>query len=79
MKLYAFQPNGHGQFSFFVAAESEEAARAAVDTHIQNRQLGIGDKDEWDYLSAYDVKGWGTDYYRVTAVDPLTVISNAND
>lgn len=35
MQLYLWSPNGHGPLSFIVVAESEEAARAAVETHIE--------------------------------------------
>lgn len=35
MQLYLWSPNGHGPLSFMVVAESEEAARAAVDAHIE--------------------------------------------
>jgi len=34
MKLYAFQPTGHGPQSYFVMAESEELARAAIEKYI---------------------------------------------
>jgi hypothetical protein len=68
MKLYAWQPNGHGQLSFFVCAESEEAARAAVESQIA--KLEFGD---------YAVRGWGTDYYELTAAEPGEVIEHAND
>lgn len=45
MKLYAFQPNGHGQLSFFTMAESEEKAVKNVEALIAKRE--------------YDHEGWG--------------------
>lgn len=35
MKLFAFQPNGYGQYSFFVMAKSEEEANLAVRRYIE--------------------------------------------
>ena len=57
MKLYAWRPDGHGQLSFFVMAESEQAARAAVEAAVE-RIRGDGRR--------YDVDGWGTDYYELS-------------
>lgn len=75
MKLYAFQPNGHGQYSFFVAAASEEEARNAVADHIA---LHKG-KVDGHHIGGYEVEGWGTDYYVLTVLNPNEVISNCND
>lgn len=70
VKLYAWQPQGHGQYSFFVCAENEEAARAAVDEHILR---------EHKSFAVYAALGWGTDYYSLTVLEPGRVIENANE
>jgi len=75
MKLFAWQPKGFGEYSFFVSAENEEKARAAVDKYIADHL----DKDDEEYLSEYSIRGWGTDYYKLTAVDAEQVITNCND
>ena len=66
MKLYAWQPNGHGEMSIFVVAESEEIARAKVDEYISTAP-------KWDYFN-----GWGTDHYELTVLEPGDVITNDN-
>jgi hypothetical protein len=75
MKMYAWQPSGHGQYSFFVCAENEIEAKKAVDKYIADNL----NKDNDEYLSDYSIRGWNTDYYTVTEVDPCTVISHSND
>lgn len=76
MKLYAWQPSGHGELSFFVIAESEDAARSAVQAHIEN---GLKKKSFLDGgISAYEVGGWGTDYYRLTVAEVDVVLTNNN-
>ena len=67
MKLYAFQPKGHGQLSFFVMAETKEQAIEQVGKHIA--------EDGYDY----NASRWGTDYYECTEVGPGVVIENEND
>lgn len=78
MNLYAFQPKGHGSFSFFVMAENEGEARRAVDHYVRESI----DKSEHDgsYLfTEGECEGWGTDYYVMTVAGVGQVISNAND
>jgi len=75
MKLFAWQPSGHGQLSFFIAAENEKQARAAVDKYI-DAQLS---EDTMTSFGSYDVLGWGTDYYQLTELDPGQVAINSND
>lgn len=72
MKLYAWKPNGYGEYSFFVCAGNEQQARTVVDAHIESL------KDD-EYFSDYVTSGWGTDYYELTVVEPLNVITNCND
>jgi hypothetical protein len=72
MKLFAWQPDGHGQQSFFVMAENESQAFSAVEAEIQ-RLLS-----EKDWFSSYDYAGWGTDYYKLTIADVGEVIANDN-
>ena len=69
IKLYAWQPDGHGEYSFYVTAYSKEQAIAAVEKHMQD------DPWEGNFLES----GWGTDYYQLTVLDVGQVITNAND
>lgn len=71
MKLYAFYPNGHGQFSFFVMADSEENARIKVTEHIKKNHT----KDD---VINYEAQGWGTDYYKCVVADENTILENDN-
>ena len=73
MKLFAWQPKGHGQDSFFVMAASEDDARHAVNAFIKSR---AGDNK---YSAEFLSPGWGTDYYPLTVLSPGEVIANAND
>lgn len=66
LKLYGFYPNGHGQYSFFTMARSEEEAFQRIDAEIK------------DYDSYY-VHGWGTDYYTVEVVEQAGILTNNND
>ena len=70
MKLYAWRPDGHGQLSFFVMADSEQAARAAVDAAVE-RILREGRR--------YDVDGWGSDYYELSVYAAGEVAEHYND
>ena len=72
MKLYGFQPKGHGQISFFVCACSKEDAFMRVTGYIEAK-LKI------DHFSDYDVKGWNTEYYNIKELNHGEVIHNAND
>lgn len=75
MKLYAFQPKGHGEFSFFVCAENEESARIFVDEYIRKHYR----VDDGHYIDDRYISGWGTDYYQLTELNPGEVITNDND
>ena len=75
MKLFAWQPQGHGEYSFFVCAENEQEAKKAVDAYIKKHLNQDDDED----ISDFSIAGWGTDYYRLTIVEPLGVITNDND
>lgn len=75
MNLYAWQPRGHGQLSFFVAAGSLEEAVLAVERYIALHKKATGR----DRISDYAVQGWGTDYYELTVMSPGEVIEHAND
>jgi hypothetical protein len=77
VKLYAWQPQGHGELSWFVVAESEAQARASVETEITRRKaLPIGDLDR---VTEYECGGWGTDYYSLTVAEPGAVLTNGNN
>lgn len=79
MKLFAWQPKGHGELSFFVMAEDETAARAAVEAHIAEG-LAANEQDDWPERSIHsgEIQGWGTDYYELTVVEPGVVLTNHN-
>ena len=75
MKLYAWQPKGHGEYSFFVMAESKKEAIEEVEKYIEKElELNLNSKCGL----AYEIGGWGTDYYDLTVLDPLQVIINDN-
>jgi hypothetical protein len=71
MKLYAFQPQGHGEQSFFTIAKSEEEAIKAVTKHIE-KVYPKGSSNE------YDAHGFGTEYYKMTVVEEGQVVENNN-
>jgi hypothetical protein len=76
MKLFAWQPNGHGELSWFVAAVDEEEARTAVEAEIARRSaIPAGNSD---HISRLDFVGWGTDYYTLTVADRGCVLCNDN-
>lgn len=66
--LYAWQPKGHGQNSFFVAAKSEDEAIKAVEKHMT----------EDEYIGDYETRGWLTDYYELTVLPVGVATNNAN-
>ena len=70
MKMYVWTPDGHGQLSFFVMAESKAIAKKQVDTYIkESKQEHMG----------YYADGWGTSYYELEEVEPLQVYTHVND
>jgi hypothetical protein len=69
MKLYAWQPKGHGQYSFFVCAENEDAAHHAVDVEVKRLR---------DEGSNYETDGWPSDYWELRIIEPETAIFNDN-
>ena len=71
MKLYAFQPQGHGEQSFFTIAKSEEEAIKAVTKYIDTH-YPKGSPNE------YDAYGFGTDYYKMTVIEEGQVVENNN-
>jgi hypothetical protein len=77
MNLYAWQPNGHGELSWFVMEENEELARASVEKEMARRKALPSNNP--DHISDYECGRWGTDYYTLTVVDPGVVLTNAND
>jgi hypothetical protein len=71
MKLYAFQPKGHGEMSAFVMAESEQEARARIREAANAEEARRG----WPV----DLDGFDTDYYQIHALGPGEVVLNDND
>lgn len=74
MKLYAFQPKGHGPDSYFVMAESEQDARAAVLSYIERES-----KEQYDGFHRGDWGKFGTDVYELSVLSVGEVINNGND
>ena len=58
MKLYAFQPEGHGPLSFYVVAESEEDARNRISEHLLKHHTKDGKR-------TYNAEG----FYKVTVAE----------
>ncbi len=84
MKLYAWQPKGHGETSFFVMAENEDQAREYVEAEIaKGWYYYADDATEAAYgqlpRNDYSTDGWGTKYYTLTVADVGQVITNDND
>jgi hypothetical protein len=71
MKLYAFQPNGHGELSFFTIAKNEDEAKEAVNKYVKDNYLKDGKLN-------YRADGWGSDYYTLTVIEEGNVIENDN-
>ena len=44
MKLYAIQPDGHGQKSFFVCAENVIQAIKAINSYARKNDIELGDE-----------------------------------
>lgn len=82
MKLFAWQPNGHGEQSFFVMAETEEQAKTAVEAKIADLLAKNADENYYEddgLYSEFCFRGWGTDYYTLTVADVGDVVMNSND
>jgi len=76
MKLYAWQPKGHGELSFFVMADSEDTAKESINEFIKKHK-GKYDDDFW--IEEGDIRGLWTDYYELTVCDKNQVLVNYND
>jgi hypothetical protein len=72
MKLYAWQPTGHGPLSFFVVAESESAARKAISDHLDAKGAAY---------ERSNAAGWreGGNGYALTIAEPGQVVENDNE
>ncbi|MRS61763.1 hypothetical protein [Larkinella terrae] len=70
MKLYCYRPGGHGQWSFFVVASSEEEAFAKVQAEVDCLR---------SEMHNYECQGWDTDYYSLEILEPGEVATNEND
>ena len=76
MKLYAFQPEGHGPKSFFVMSESEEEARKAVSDYC-SKIIFEGKTQSWEYCSTEDCNPFYE--HDVIELGPNEVVENDND
>lgn len=70
IKLFAFQPTGYGQYSFFVMAASEGEALQSVERYIE---------ENFGSTCSYPYAGFGTDGYKLRVLGRGEVIVNAND
>ncbi len=77
MKLFAWHPQWDGPLSWLVVAETEQAARSAVEAEIARRKaLPFSDSD---HIGEYECDGWGTDRYSMTVTEAGTVIAHENN
>ena len=76
MRLYAWQPKGFGQYSWFVMSMNEDEARIAVEKEMERRKLLSFLED--DHIGDYEISGWGTDYYELLVVGEGVVVVNEN-
>ena len=72
LKLYAFRPDGHGEYSFYVMARSEEDARAAIEKWRTDNNL---EKDCSEMEGYYEDDG----YYEMVVLGEGEVITNDNE
>jgi hypothetical protein len=82
MKLYIWQPRGFGEMSFSIVAESEEAAREAVNLKI-SELLEKGQREDYyeddNIYRPHHFDGWGTEYYQLTVVELGVVVLHDNE
>lgn len=87
LRLYAWQPKGFGEKSFFVMAHSEKEAYAAVEKKIAALLAPLTAEEQnvepWENgrvsYSRTDFQGWGTDYYELTVLEVNQVILHDNE
>jgi hypothetical protein len=77
LRLYAWQPKGHGELSWFVVAETEAEAKDAVDREIARRRALPWDDPE--HIGGYNVARWGSAYYTLTVAKRGQPVDNANE
>lgn len=72
MKLFAFQPQGYGELSFFIMSEALQDAKEEVETWAE---IEFGD----NWKEATEMYGWNSYYYKITVVDKGVVVINNNE
>lgn len=79
-QLYAFQPDGHGPYSYFVIAESFDDAIVRIRGHIEVQQYDLywyrGLDKPFDKVLAANKRSNGS--YTLTILNPGEVIDNDN-
>ena len=78
MQLYIFSPDGHGEPSFYVMAESEAEARSLIAKRIIDSKA----RDDWasKYIGdSMAYRTFATAYYTMTVVDVGVVAISQND
>lgn len=70
MKLFIWEPQGHGQDIVVVVEENLEKAQAAANQFVEDTiaRTGVG----------YHYNGWGTEHYQLTTMDPGKVMTFEN-
>lgn len=92
LKLFCFQPKGHGEYSAFVMANSEEEARKFIDKAVvdHNKKYEAYENFEFEddmeeedipeeVLYSIDIGKFNTGYYNVTVLGVGEVAFNANE
>jgi hypothetical protein len=69
MKLFAWQPKVHGEYSFFVCAENAHDAFNAVKNFLEKERI----KGNPTFCEIFS-----TDHYQLTELEPGQVITNDN-
>jgi hypothetical protein len=69
LKLYSFEPSGHGSYIFVCIAETIEEAYSKLNQHILTNYTS---KDGYLF---YEAGGWGTDYYTCKEHELSTILN----
>lgn len=70
-RLFVFEPDGHGEYTFGTIALTEEEAREKIDAYVE--ACTAGKKTDYHYAR------WGTDYYGCKEYHLNDVFEHSND
>ena len=79
LKLYAFDPDTHGPYSFTVMARTEDEARGKVEKYIKSNSGWTTDRDPWKAVNAETVQYWNDGKHRCTVYEAGEVVITDND